>query len=106
LEYLENLGVTEEDVVMRLFAHSLTLDARDWNKALATNNISGWITFHDRFMDKWSHKQDNALLLKSFSLIKKNENESMKEHTKMIGGHIEMMYNLLLFGRHPLHLGR
>jgi hypothetical protein len=29
LEYLENLGVTEEDVVMRLFAQSLTLDARD-----------------------------------------------------------------------------
>jgi hypothetical protein len=30
-------------------------------------------------MDKWSHKQDNAFLLKSFSLIKKNENESMEE---------------------------
>jgi hypothetical protein len=30
-------------------------------------------------MDKWSHKQDNAFLLKSFSLIKKDENKSMEE---------------------------
>jgi hypothetical protein len=30
-------------------------------------------------MGKWSHKQDNAFLLKSFSLIKRNENESMEE---------------------------
>lgn len=30
-------------------------------------------------MDKWSHKKDNAFLLKSFSLIKKDENESMEE---------------------------
>jgi hypothetical protein len=30
LEYLGNIGVTEEDVVMRLFVQSLTLDARDW----------------------------------------------------------------------------
>jgi hypothetical protein len=79
LEYLEKIGVTEEDVVMRLFAQSLTLDARDWYKALAVNSIDGWNTFHDRFMDKWSHKQDNAFLLKSFSLIKKDENESMEE---------------------------
>jgi hypothetical protein len=79
LEYLEKIGVTEEDVVMRLFAQSLTLDARDWYKALAANNIDGWNTFHDRFMDKWSHKQDNAFLLKSFSLIKKDEDESMEE---------------------------
>jgi hypothetical protein len=57
----------------------LTLDARDWYKALAANSINGWITFHDRFMEKWSHKQDNAFLLQSFSFIKKNENESMEE---------------------------
>jgi hypothetical protein len=79
LEYLENIGVTEEDVVMRIFVQSLTLDARDWYKALAVNSIDGWITFHDRFMDKWSHKQVNAFLLKSFSLIKKDENKSMEE---------------------------
>jgi hypothetical protein len=54
LEYSENLGVTKEDVDMKLFAQSLTLDARDPYKALATNSINGWITFHDRFMDKWS----------------------------------------------------
>jgi hypothetical protein len=42
LEYLENIGVTEEDVVMRLFAQ-----ARDWYKALAVNSIDGWNTFHD-----------------------------------------------------------
>jgi hypothetical protein len=79
LEYLENIGVTEEDMVMRIFAPSLTLDARDWYKVLAVNNIDGWNTFHDRFMDKWSHKPDNAFLLKSFSLIKKDENKSMEE---------------------------
>jgi hypothetical protein len=79
LEYLENIGVTEEDVVMRLFAQILTSDARYWYKALAVNSIDGWNTFHDRFMDKWSHKKDTAFLLKSFSLIKKNENKSMEE---------------------------
>ena len=71
--------MTEEDVVIRLFAQSLTLDARDWYKELAANSIDGWTTFHDRFIDKWSHKKDNAFLLKSFSLIKKDENESMEE---------------------------
>jgi hypothetical protein len=55
------------------------LDARDWYKALAVNSIDGWNTFHDRFMDKWSHKQDNVFLLKSVSFIKKDENESMEE---------------------------
>jgi hypothetical protein len=53
---MENIGVTEEYVVMRLFVESLTLDARDWYKALATNSIDGWTTFHDTLMDKWSHK--------------------------------------------------
>ena len=47
LEYLENIGVTEEDVVMRPFAQSVTLDARDRYKALAANSIDGWTTFHD-----------------------------------------------------------
>jgi hypothetical protein len=66
LEYLENLGVTKEDVVMKLFAQSLTLDARDLYKGLATNSINGWITFHDRFMDKWSR---NRAMLFSLSLF-------------------------------------
>lgn len=51
LEYLENIGVTEEDVVMRLFAQSLTLDARDWYKVLAVNNIDG-ILF---MIDSWTN---------------------------------------------------
>jgi hypothetical protein len=79
LEYLENIGVTEKDVVMRLFAQSLTLDARDWYKALAANSIDGWTTF---MTDSWTNGLTNRtmlFLLKSFSLIKKDENESMEE---------------------------
>jgi hypothetical protein len=43
LEYSKNLGVTEEDVIMRLFAQPLTLDARDWYKALAVLTTSIFI---------------------------------------------------------------
>jgi len=79
LEYMENICLTEEDVVMRIFSPSLTLDARDCYKVLAVNGIDGWNDFHDIFMEKLSHKQDNAFPLKYFSLIKKYEDKSMEE---------------------------
>lgn len=42
IDMLNDFEVEHEDVVMKLFVHSLTEDARDWFRRFLDDNISSW----------------------------------------------------------------
>jgi len=48
-EYMEQLGIVFEYVIMKLFMHSLAVDARVWYKTIPRGKISSIKNFHIKF---------------------------------------------------------
>jgi hypothetical protein len=79
LKVVDDCEVEYEDVVMRMFVQTLEGDARIWYKSLPDASIDGWDSFQEKFTERWVDKHDNSFLLKAFSNIKRNENETVPE---------------------------
>jgi hypothetical protein len=54
MEFISNIGIIHEDVVMRFFAHGLERSAREWFKHLGRGEISSFAGFVEAFCKKWS----------------------------------------------------
>ena len=70
---MDNAGIDHEDVAMRLFASSLTDEALDWFKGLPDNQITTYDALPPYL------KADGGTLAAQFNLIKKKENETVRE---------------------------
>jgi hypothetical protein len=79
LKVMDDCDVEHEDVVMRMFVQILKGDGQACYKLLPAGSIDGWDVFQDKFTERWDDKQDTAFLLKTFSTIKKEENEIVFE---------------------------
>ena len=62
-----------------MFVQALEGYARIWYKSLHDASIDGWDLFQEKFTKRWEDKKDNSLLLRAFSNIKRNENETVTE---------------------------
>jgi hypothetical protein len=64
LQVVDDFDVEHEDVVMRMFVPTLEGEARAWYKSLPDASIDGWDSFQEKFIERWSDKQDNLAVYK------------------------------------------
>ena len=76
IDMLNDYEIEHEDVVMKLFVHSLVEDARDWFKRLPDDNIYSWSDLESLFKEQYGDKTNVGFMLNDFNNIKKNPNES------------------------------
>ena len=76
IDMLNDYEVEHEDVVMKLFVHSLTEDARDWFRRLPDDSVSSWSDLETLFKEQYGDKTNASFMLNDFNNIKKSPNES------------------------------
>ena len=69
----------EEDVVCRLFPHTLQGKATKWFFNLAPGSITSWKKFEEAFMAKFSDEETPRILSLELLRIRMNENEKVKD---------------------------
>ena len=69
---IEGLRAGEhEDVVCRLFPHTLKGAAASWYFSLPVNSITNWDTFERIFRSKYAAQKTHAALMKGLGALKK-----------------------------------
>ena len=76
IDMLNDYEVEHEDVVMKLFVHSLTEDARDWFRRFLDDSINSWNDLETLFKEKYGEKKIFIFMSNDFNNIKRNPNES------------------------------
>ena len=80
---LEGLRAREyEDVVCRLFPHTLKGAVASWYFGLPANSIPDWDTFERVFRSKYTTQKTHASLMKGLSLLRKEKNEKVHIFTQ------------------------
>ena len=73
---LIDYDIKHEDVIMKLFVHSLTKDARDWFRRLSNDSIFTWEKLEKYFKENYGDQTNTKFILNEFNNIKKDQNES------------------------------
>ena len=71
--------VDYEDVKMRLFAQSLSGEAKKWYKDLPAGSIKKFAAFQTTFLDTWDDKQSPLQVLSQYNNLKNGGFESVHE---------------------------
>ena len=71
-----------EDVVCRLFPHTLKGAATSWYFSLPTNSITDWDTFERIFRSKYAVQKTHAALMKWLCALKKERKEKVHNFTQ------------------------
>ena len=71
-----------EDVVCRLFPHTLKGVAASWYFSLPANSIPDWDTFEKVFRNKYTTQKTHASLMKGLRLLRKEKNEKVYSFTQ------------------------
>ena len=74
---LEALAVEHEDVVCRLFPHTLKGKAASWYFGWHANSITDWDTFERLFKNKFGSQRTTAALMKELLALKKEKKEKV-----------------------------
>ena len=75
IDMLNDYEVEHEDMVMKLFVHSLTKDSRDWFRRLPNDSISSWSDLEKLFKEQYGDNTNAGFMLNDFNNIKKSPNE-------------------------------
>ena len=78
-DLLNDYEVEHEDVVMKLFVHSLTKDARDQFRRMPDDSITSWGDLEKFFKEQYGDHTNIGFILNEFNNIKKGQNESTFE---------------------------
>ena len=80
---LEGLRAGEhEDVVCRIFPHTLKGSAASWYFGLPANSIPNWDTFERVFRSKYTAQKTHASLMKGLVSLRKEKNEKVHSFTQ------------------------
>ena len=80
---IEGLRAGEhEDVVYRLFPHTLKGAAASWYFGLPANSIPDWDTFERIFKSKYANQKTHAALMKGLCSLKKERKEKVHSFTQ------------------------
>lgn len=99
--FVEKFNVEHLDVVMRLFVHPLSGEARKWFQGLPNGSINDWDGLEIQFIQRWGEKRDHVYSLTKFNAIKKKSNESMSDFVKIFN----KLYNSLPMEMKPPPIG-
>ena len=72
-----------EDVVCRLFPHTLKGKGTSWYFALPANSIMNWNTFERIFRSKHAVNKTHAALMKGLCALKKERKEKVHDFTQI-----------------------
>jgi len=72
-------GVTEEDVVVRLFPYTLQGSAGSWYFSLPSGSITSWNIFQEQFLTKYGDDRSLATLINDISNLRIESREPIKE---------------------------
>ena len=72
-------GVTQEDVVARLFPYTLQGSARSWYFSLPSGSITSWNIFQEQFLTKYGDNRSLATLINDLSNLRIESKEPIKE---------------------------
>ena len=78
MDALKLMNVEHEDVVCRLFPHTLQGKATKWFFNLAPGSITSWDKFEEALMAEFSEEETPGILLLDLSGIRMNENKKVK----------------------------
>lgn len=63
--------VDDEDVKLRLFAHTFIGEVRKWFKSLTTRSIRNWAEFEDNFLRKWGNRTNPVQSLTEYNKLRR-----------------------------------
>jgi hypothetical protein len=66
---MENEGVEQEYVAMKILATFLTEDSQRWFKALSNDHLETYEDFTKLFKRRWEIKKDSGMLMTKFNQI-------------------------------------
>jgi len=72
-------GVTNEDIVVRLFPYTLQAVAGSWYFSLPSGSITSWDIFQEKFLTKFSDDRFTATLINDLLNLKNESRESIKD---------------------------
>jgi hypothetical protein len=78
MDDLKLMSVEHEDVVCRLFPHTLQGEATKWFFNLSLGSITSWDKFEEAFMAEFSNEETPKILPLEILGIRMNENEKVK----------------------------
>ena len=90
--YLAIEGLTageHEDVVCRLFPHTLKGATASWYFSLLSNSILDWDTFERIFRNKYATHKTHAALMKGLCALKKERKEKVHSFTQMFVAYLK-----------------
>lgn len=73
--------VDDDDVQIRLFAQSLTCEAKIWYKGLAAGSISNLQQFHQVFLPRWEVKKNPLQILAEYEILRRAPRESVQDYS-------------------------
>ena len=79
MDALKLMNVEHEDVVCRLFPHTLQGKATKWFFNLAPGSITSWDKFEEAFMEEFSNEESSKIFPLELLGIRMNENEKVKD---------------------------
>jgi hypothetical protein len=77
VNFVDNLEIVHEDIVMRLFSKSLTGEATLWFRILEPSSISSWTDFYYVFSKHWGENKCLDQCLDDFCTLKREKEESL-----------------------------
>jgi hypothetical protein len=75
--FIDNLEIVHEDIVMRLFSKSLTREAALWFRLLEPGSIGSWTDFYYVFSKHWGENKCLDQYLDEFCTLKREKEESL-----------------------------
>jgi hypothetical protein len=75
--FIDNLEIVHEDIVMRLFSKSLTREAALWFRLLEPGSIGSWTDFYYVFSKHWGENKCLDQYLNDFCTLKREKEESL-----------------------------
>ena len=86
---LEGLVVEHEDVVCKLFPHTLKGKAASWYFGLQANSITYWNTFEILFKNKFGIQRTTAALMKELLALRKEKKEKVQDFSQRFVAHLK-----------------
>lgn len=90
-------GVTEEDVVVRLFSYTLQGAMESWYFSLPPGSINSWDAFEEQFLTKFGDDRSTSNFINDLSNLKSESKEPIKD----FNSRFNKLLNKILVGSKP-----
>jgi hypothetical protein len=76
-DFIDNLEILHEDIIMRIFSKYLIGDATLWFKNMKVASIGSWDELYDTFFKYWEENKSLDQYLHEFTTLRREKNEAL-----------------------------